>query len=138
MDRRSFLSSSVAATAATALSANGIAQAQPAPAVLSGAPEIVVIGAGAFGAWTALTLRERGHKVLLLDAYGPGNSRSSSGDESRHLRAGYDEREVYSDWAFKAMALWQEREKEFGRTLMYPAPRLQMARAMSKGLTAQK
>ena len=138
MDRRSFLTSSVAATAATALSANGIAQAQPAPAVLSGAPEIVVIGAGAFGAWTALTLRERGHKVLLLDAYGPGNSRSSSGDESRHLRAGYDEREVYSDWAFKAMALWQEREKEFGRTLMYPAPRLQMARAMSKGLTAQK
>jgi sarcosine oxidase len=136
MDRRTFLSSTVAATAVTA--AADVAQAQSAPAIRSGLPDIVVVGAGAFGGWTALTLRERGHKVALLDAYGAGNPRASSGGETRHLRAGYDDRELYSDWAFKAMALWKEREKEFARTLMYPVPRLQMARAMSKTLLAQK
>jgi glycine/D-amino acid oxidase-like deaminating enzyme len=136
MDRREFLSST-AATTATAVIAEA-AQAQPSPAIRAGLPDIVVVGAGAFGGWTALTLRERGHRVTLLDAYGAGNPRASSGDESRHLRAGYDDREIYSDWAFRAMALWKEREKEFGRSLMYPAPRLQMAGTLTKGLAAQK
>ena len=36
-----------------------------------------------FGAWTAYKLRQDGASVLLLDAYGPGNSRSSSGGETR-------------------------------------------------------
>jgi sarcosine oxidase len=134
MDRRAFLTRSAAATALTAVA--DAARGQAANVVAS--PDIVVVGAGAFGTWTALTLRERGHKVTLLDAYGPGNSRSSSGDESRHLRAGYGEREVYSEWAFKAMALWKAREKEFGLSFMYPAPRLQMAQSMNKELTAQK
>jgi glycine/D-amino acid oxidase-like deaminating enzyme len=133
MDRRSFLAGSTAAAAA-----EGVAPALSAPAISAGRPEIVVVGAGAFGGWTALVLRERGYRVTLLDAYGAGNSRASSGDESRHMRAGYDERELYSDWAFRAMAVWKSREKEFGRSLMYPAPRLQMATSMTKGLAAQK
>jgi glycine/D-amino acid oxidase-like deaminating enzyme len=43
-------------------------------------PDVVVVGLALFGVWTALLLRERGHEVTLLDAYGPGNSRSASGD----------------------------------------------------------
>jgi len=35
-------------------------------------PHIAVIGAGAFGGWTALWLRRRGCRVTLLDAWGPG------------------------------------------------------------------
>jgi sarcosine oxidase len=132
MDRRSFLAGSTAATVAAQ------SEAVAAPALRGGLPEIVVVGAGAFGGWTALVLRERGYKVTLLDAYGAGNSRASSGDESRHLRAGYDDCELYSAWAFRAMTLWKAREKEFGRRLMDPAPRLQMAGSMTAGLTAQK
>ncbi|HXZ18684.1 MAG TPA: FAD-dependent oxidoreductase, partial [Candidatus Acidoferrales bacterium] len=39
--------------------------------------DVVVIGAGVFGSWTALSLRRAGRKVLLVDQYGPANSRAS-------------------------------------------------------------
>src|ERR1043166_1826797 len=48
--------------------------------------DVAVIGSGVFGAWTAYSLNKRGKRVLLLDAHGPGNSRASSGGESRVIR----------------------------------------------------
>ena len=132
MDRREFLSKTIAATALTATAVNAAAQ------TVRGTPDVVVIGAGVFGVWTALLLRERGHKVTLLDAYGPGNSRSASGDESRHIRSGYEENALYAEWAMKSMALWKEREIEFQRRMLYPAARLQMARTLTPDLAAQK
>ena len=53
---------------------------------MPGKPHIVVIGAGAFGGWTALYLLRSGARVTLVDAWGPGNSRSSSGGETRVIR----------------------------------------------------
>ena len=50
--------------------------------------DVLVIGSGVFGVWTAYYLANAGASVTLVDAYGPGNSRSSSGDESRILRCG--------------------------------------------------
>src|SRR5437879_1614351 len=50
--------------------------------------DVAVIGAGVFGAWTAYHLERSGKKVALLDAYGPANSRASSGGESRIIRMG--------------------------------------------------
>ena len=47
--------------------------------------DVAVIGAGAFGGWTALHLREMGLSVALIDAYGPGNARAASGGESRQI-----------------------------------------------------
>ena len=44
---------------------------------------IVVVGAGCFGAWTAYHLARSGREVTLVDAYGPANSRASSGGETR-------------------------------------------------------
>jgi glycine/D-amino acid oxidase-like deaminating enzyme len=44
--------------------------------------DVAVIGAGVFGAWTAWHLQRAGQRVVLLDAYGAGNSRASSGGES--------------------------------------------------------
>ena len=41
-------------------------------------PRVAVIGAGAFGGWTALHLQRRGARVTLLDAWWPGNPRASS------------------------------------------------------------
>ena len=38
--------------------------------------DVAVIGAGAFGAWSAYWLRKAGLHVILLDAYGAANSRA--------------------------------------------------------------
>jgi monomeric sarcosine oxidase len=70
--------------------------------------DVVVVGAGVFGAWTALHLARRGKRVLLVDAYGPGHSRSSSGDESRIIRMGYGADEIYTRWAQRSLAQWKE------------------------------
>jgi sarcosine oxidase len=70
--------------------------------------DVVVIGAGVFGAWTAHHLANAGARVTLVDAYGPGNSRSSSGDESRILRCGYGSAEIYSRFAMRSRELWCE------------------------------
>src|SRR6202163_3876467 len=70
--------------------------------------DVVVVGAGVFGAWTALQLARRGQSVLLVDAYGPGNSRSSSGGESRIIRMGYGADELYSRWAMRSLVQWKE------------------------------
>ena len=51
--------------------------------------DVAVIGAGVFGAWTAWHLAKRGQRVALVEAYGPGHSRASSGGESRIIRMGY-------------------------------------------------
>ena len=70
--------------------------------------DVAVIGAGVFGAWTAYQLQRTGRRVVLIDAYGPGNSRSSSGGESRIMRMGYGADEIYTHSAQRALRLWQE------------------------------
>jgi len=68
--------------------------------------DFVVIGAGCFGAWTAHELVRAGHKVLLLDAYGPAHSRASSGGESRVIRMGYGADELYTRWSQHSLEAW--------------------------------
>src|SRR6185436_18883408 len=70
--------------------------------------DVAVIGAGVFGAWTAYKLRLTGASVLLIDAYGPGNSRASSGGESRMIRLGYGPDEIYSRSSQRSLLLWQQ------------------------------
>src|SRR5690606_30134969 len=80
--------------------------------------------------------REQGARVTLVDAYGPGNSRATSGDETRQIRIGYGDREAYSRWAMDAMQRWQAREQEFGRRLMYRAGRVQLGATWTAGYEA--
>ena len=70
--------------------------------------DVAVIGAGVFGAWTAYTLRLAGASVLLIDAYGPGNSRASSGGESRMIRLGYGPDKIYSRYSQQSLVRWQQ------------------------------
>src|SRR3984893_4260652 len=70
--------------------------------------DVVIVGAGVFGAWTAFHLARRGQRVLLADAYGPGNSRASSGGESRIIRMGYGGDEMYTRWAMRSLVQWKE------------------------------
>ncbi|MFP5354249.1 MAG: NAD(P)/FAD-dependent oxidoreductase, partial [Gemmatimonadota bacterium] len=136
MDRRDFLQATAVPLGASAIaSLIPAADAQAAPAVhLTARSTVVVIGGGAFGTWTALHLRELGHTVTLLDAYGPGNSRATSGDETRQIRCGYGDRELYSRWAQRALAAWRAREQEFGVSLMLEAGRLQLSPDWTQGM----
>ena len=70
--------------------------------------DVVVVGAGVFGAWTAYQLQRSGKRAVLIDAHGPGHSRSSSGGESRIIRMGYGADEVYTRSALRALQLWKE------------------------------
>ncbi|MDT7603226.1 MAG: hypothetical protein QOF61_1223, partial [Acidobacteriota bacterium] len=70
--------------------------------------DVAVVGAGVFGAWTAHALQDAGLKVLLVDAYGAAHARSSSGGESRVIRAGYGADEIYTRWALRSLPLWRD------------------------------
>ena len=78
---------------------------------------VIVVGAGAFGGWTALHLLRRGVQVTLLDAWGPGHSRASSGGETRVIRATYGPNRIYVDMVVRSLALWRENEKRWNRSL---------------------
>ncbi len=72
---------------------------------------VAVVGAGAFGGWAALQLLERGARVTLLDAWGPGNSRASSGGETRIMRGTYGPDQPYTKLAARALELWKKYER---------------------------
>ncbi|MFZ2083479.1 MAG: FAD-dependent oxidoreductase [Candidatus Sulfotelmatobacter sp.] len=82
-------------------------------------PHVAVIGAGAFGGWTALHLLERGARVTLLDAWGPGNSRASSGGETRIMRGTYGPDQPYTELAARALRLWQKYERRWKCQLLH-------------------
>ena len=90
---------------------------------------MVVIGAGAFGAWTARRLRRAGRSVLLVDAWAPGHSRSSSGGESRIIRMGYGADEIYTRMAMRSLAEWRELCEIAREPLFHPTGVLWIGRA---------
>ena len=78
---------------------------------------VLVIGAGAFGTWTARWLLRRGASVTLVDQYGPGNSLASSGDESRVTRSGHGPDDHYPVWQRRSLTQWLELDRSlFVRT----------------------
>jgi sarcosine oxidase len=92
-------------------------------------PHIAVIGAGAFGGWTALYLLRGGAEVTLLDAWGPGNSRASSGGETRIIRGAYGPDQPYTKLAARALDLWKQHEAQWKRKFFFPIGVLWMAEA---------
>src|SRR5690349_17564568 len=82
-------------------------------------PRIAVVGAGAFGGWMALHLLERGARVTLVDAWGPGNSRASSGGETRVMRGTYGPDQPYTEMAARALRLWAKYERKWKRTFLH-------------------
>lgn len=87
---------------------------------------VVVVGAGAFGGWTALHLLRAGARVTLLDAWGPGNSRASSGGETRVIRGMYGADRLYVEWVVRAFEHWSELESGRGVQLYTPTEALWM------------
>ncbi len=105
--RRQFVTA-VSAGAVGAKLASGVALGQ-APAVAGDRGyDVAVVGAGVFGSWIAHELQRSGKRVLLIDAYGPGNARSSSGGMTRVIRIGYGDHDIYGRWSLRSLEKWRE------------------------------
>jgi glycine/D-amino acid oxidase-like deaminating enzyme len=90
--------------------------------------DVAVVGAGSFGVWTAWRLRRAGMSVALVDAYGPANTRASSGGETRVIRMGYGADEIYTQWALRSLAAWKELSARVVPALFHPTGVLWMGR----------
>ena len=134
VDRRRFVKVAAAGTGAILAGARSeaagadAASASPGPAATSApwvrtrqTPDIAVVGAGAFGAWTALHLQQSGAQVTLVDQYGPANSRATSGGETRGVRTGYGGHPhelLWMGWAKRAIEKWNAWDQQWQEMLL--------------------
>ncbi len=109
-DRRDFLSAVGSGLTIAASRTGGLSAFQARQSA-----DIVVIGAGAFGIWTALYLQRLGATVTVVDLYGAGNSRQTSGGETRGVRTSYGDRphgRQWTTWARRAISRWKQWDEE--------------------------
>jgi glycine/D-amino acid oxidase-like deaminating enzyme len=81
--------------------------------------DVVVIGAGAFGGWTALSLLRDGARVTIVDSWGAGNPRASSGGDTRIIRGTYGPAGIYTSMAARALEVWKECQFRWGRAVYH-------------------
>jgi sarcosine oxidase len=80
--------------------------------------EVVIVGAGTFGASLAWLLARAGERVTLVDQFEPGDARATSGGETRLIRCSHGADADYTAMARRARTLWRELEAESGEELM--------------------
>jgi len=105
------------------------------PIALGSQAHVGVVGAGVFGSWTAEHLRRAGHRVTLVDPWGPAHARSSSGGESRMTRAAYGKDAIYSRMALDSLPEWKALSDRAG--LPGPQPRPQQRQERRDGSAVQ-
>ena len=125
VDRRRFLQA-LGAGAGAAVAAGGPRAARAAGRAhavrTQPSPDVAVVGAGTFGLWTALHLQRMGARVTVVDAYGAGNSRQTSGGATRGVRTSYGDRPhgaQWTGWAQRAIERWRAWD-EAGRDRLLP------------------
>ena len=79
------------------------------------------------GAWTALQARRRGMTATLIDAFGAGNSRATSGDESRIIRSSHGDDALYPVWSRRSREAWLAFGEEVGTSFLLPTGALWLA-----------
>ncbi len=79
--------------------------------------DLVVVGAGTMGAWTARRGQQAGLDVTLIDAYGAGHPRATSGDETRIIRSSHGPDPFYTTWSRGAREAWIELGREIGEVI---------------------
>jgi sarcosine oxidase len=82
--------------------------------------DLVVVGAGVMGAWTALRALEDGRDTLLVDAFGPGDARATSSEASRLSRASHGTDEWYTRSSRLAREDWIALGEETNEPLFIP------------------
>ena len=80
--------------------------------------DVVVVGAGTFGASLAWWLARTGDRVTLVDQFEPGDARASSGGETRLYRCAHGAASDYTAMARRARTLWRELEEESGEKVL--------------------
>jgi sarcosine oxidase len=80
--------------------------------------DVVIVGAGTFGASLAWWLARRGEHVTLVDQFDPGDRRASSGGETRIYRCAHGPDRDYTAMARRARTLWRQLEEESGEELL--------------------
>lgn len=81
-------------------------------------PTAVIVGAGVFGAATALALTRRGWRVTVLERATPGHVGASSGGDSRLLRSSHGEERWYTQLAWDGRSGWRALEADAGREVL--------------------
>jgi sarcosine oxidase len=81
--------------------------------------DVIVVGLGAMGSATLYHLARRGVRVLGIDQYAPPHTLGSTHGRSRIIREAYFEHPLYVPLVRRAYELWDDLEKEMGRTLFH-------------------
>ena len=79
---------------------------------------VVIVGAGTFGASLAWLLARAGERVTLVDQFEPGDRRATSGGETRLIRCSHGADAEYTAMARRSRTLWRELEADCGDELM--------------------
>jgi sarcosine oxidase len=80
--------------------------------------DILVIGLGAHGSSALYHLAQTGKRVAGIDRFTPPHLHGSSHGQSRIIREAYHENPVYVPFVQTAYGLWDELQREAGRTLL--------------------
>ena len=83
-------------------------------------PDLLVVGGGVWGTWTALWARRLGATVTLLEANAPGHAKSTSGDHSRIIRHAHGTDDLLAGWAQRSLAAWLDVESLTGASIFVP------------------
>jgi len=92
------------------------------------ASNILIVGAGVFGASAALELALRGHSVTLIDPGPLPHPRASSTDISKMVRADYGRDLFYTRFARECIAGWRSWNAESGQNFYHETGFLILAR----------
>lgn len=86
---------------------------------MTASSDVVVIGAGVMGAWTALRCRRAGWSTTLIDAFGVADARATSADSTRILRSSHGHDAFYARWAREARQAWRSFGEDVGQRLFH-------------------
>jgi glycine/D-amino acid oxidase-like deaminating enzyme len=80
---------------------------------------VIVVGAGINGVTSAIELRKRGHRVVLVDPGPLPHPLAASTDISKAVRAAYGPDEDYTALAERCIPIWREWNTKFGIELYH-------------------
>ncbi|HST31476.1 MAG TPA: FAD-dependent oxidoreductase [Chthoniobacterales bacterium] len=81
--------------------------------------KIIVVGAGINGVTSAIELKNRGHKVVVVDPGPLPHPLAASTDISKAVRAAYGPDEDYTALAERSISIWREWNQKFGTELYH-------------------
>jgi glycine/D-amino acid oxidase-like deaminating enzyme len=80
---------------------------------------VIIVGAGINGVTAAIELKERGHRVVLVDPGPLPHPLAASTDISKAVRAAYGPDEAYTELAERSIPIWRKWNEEFGLELYH-------------------